>query len=133
VACMPLFSIHFLCRCRYIKNTRTDGTCLISILYLFIMKHSYVYILMCADKSYYTGVTANLQKRIFEHKTAKHPESYTAKRLPVELVFHTEFTDIFIAISNEKKIKKWSRAKKEALISGKFDDLPNLSKKIFKR
>ena len=97
------------------------------------MKHSYVYILKCADNSYYTGVTANLQKRIFEHKTAKHPNSYTANRRPVELVFYTEFTDIFFAISKEKQIKNWSRAKKEALISGKFDDLPNFSKKIFKR
>ncbi len=54
------------------KNTRTDVQCLISILYLFIMKHSYVYILKCADNSYYTGVTVNLKKRMFGHKTAKH-------------------------------------------------------------
>ncbi len=71
---------------------------------------------------------------MFEHTTAKHPRSFTAKRLPVKLVFYAEFTDIFIAtISKEKQIKSWSRAKKEALISGKFDDLPNLSKKDFKR
>ncbi len=68
---------------------------------------------------------------MIEHATAKHPRSFTAKRLPVQLVFYTEFTDIFVAISKEKQIKKWSRAKKEALISGKFDDLPNLSKKSF--
>jgi len=97
------------------------------------MKNSYVYILKCADNSYYTGVTANLQKRIVEHQSAKHPESYTAKRLPVELVFYAEFTDITIAIAREKQIKHWSKAKKEALISGKFDDLPNLAKKDFKR
>jgi len=96
------------------------------------MKLSYVYILKCADNTYYTGVTTNLPKRMFEHTTAKYPESYTAKRLPVELVFYTDFTDIFIAISKEKQIKNWSRAKKEALIAGKFDDLPNLSKKEFK-
>ncbi len=97
------------------------------------MKLSYVYILKCADNTYYTGVTTNLQKRMMEHATAKHPESYTAKRLPVELVFHTAFTDIFIAIAKEKQIKKWSRAKKEALIASKFDDLPNLSKKDLKK
>ena len=97
------------------------------------MKLSYVYILNCADDSYYTGVTTNLEKRVIEHATAKYPESYTAKRLPVELVFYTEFTDIFVAIAKEKQIKNWSRAKKEALIAGKFGDLPNLSKKDFKR
>ena len=97
------------------------------------MKHSYVYILKCVDDSYYTGVTANLEKRLLEHKTAKDPDSYTAKRLPLKLVFHTEFTDIFFAISKEKQIKKWARAKKEALISGKIEDLPNLSKKVFKK
>jgi len=97
------------------------------------MKLSYVYILNCADDSYYTGVTTNLQKRMFEHATAKHPRSFTAKRLPVELVFYTEFTDIFIAIGKEKQIKNWSRVKKGALIAGKFEDLPNLSKKDFKK
>nr|WP_311195917.1 GIY-YIG nuclease family protein [Antarcticibacterium sp. 1MA-6-2] len=44
------------------------------------MKHSYVYILECSDKSYYTGVTANLEKRLLEHTTAKYPDSYTASR-----------------------------------------------------
>ncbi|MEP6262756.1 MAG: GIY-YIG nuclease family protein [Gillisia sp.] len=97
------------------------------------MKLSYVYILNCADNSYYTGVTANLQKRMFEHATAKHPRSFTARRRPFQLVFYTEFTDIFFAISKEKQIKKWSRVKKEALIAGKFEDLPNLSKKDFRK
>ncbi|WP_029035313.1 GIY-YIG nuclease family protein [Salinimicrobium terrae] len=97
------------------------------------MKLSYVYILKCTDDTYYTGITSNLQKRLVEHQSAKYPESYTAKRLPVELVFYAEFTDINIAILQEKQIKSWSRAKKEAAIEGRFEDLPNLAKKKFKK
>ena len=97
------------------------------------MKLSYVYILKCVDDTYYTGVTSNLQKRLTEHQSAKHPESYTAKRLPVELVFYAEFTNINMAILQEKQIKSWSRAKKEAAIEGRFEDLPNLAKKKFKK
>ena len=54
------------------------------------MKLSYVYILHCADDSYYTGVTSNLDKRLTEHLTAKYPDSYTAQRLPVKLVFYAD-------------------------------------------
>jgi putative endonuclease len=96
------------------------------------MKLSYIYILRCADDTYYTGVTSNLDKRIMEHQDGKYADSYTAKRLPVELVFYAEFTDINFAILKEKQIKNWSRAKKEALIAGDFEELPNLAKKKFK-
>jgi len=96
------------------------------------MKLSYVYILKCSDNAYYTGVTSNLNKRLIEHKSGKHIDSYTYKRRPVELKFYAEFTDINLAISSEKQIKKWSKAKKEALINNEFEKLPNLSKKSFK-
>ena len=95
------------------------------------MKLSYVYILKCADNSYYTGVTSNLEQRLFRHNTGYYPESYTASRRPLELVFYCEFTDINLAIEKEKQIKKWSRAKKEALINGDFEALANLAKKRF--
>jgi len=95
------------------------------------MKKSYVYILKCSDKTYYTGVTSNLSKRIDEHKIGLHKNSYTFKRRPVDLVFYAEFTDINIAFEKEKQIKKWSKAKKEALINGEFDSLINLAKKKF--
>ena len=95
------------------------------------MKQSYVYILKCSDNSYYTGVTSNLESRIFKHNTGFYPESYTSSRRPLQLVFYCEFTDINVAIDTEKQIKKWSRAKKEALINGDFDALVNLSKKSF--
>ncbi|WP_299272817.1 GIY-YIG nuclease family protein [uncultured Psychroserpens sp.] len=96
------------------------------------MKPSYVYILKCSDDSYYTGVTSNLTERVTEHKIGKHEDSYTFRRRPLQLVFYTEFSDINIAIQREKQIKKWSRAKKEVLINGDFEALPNLAKKSFK-
>jgi putative endonuclease len=96
------------------------------------MKKSYIYILKCADDSYYTGITSNLNKRLFEHKSGAHKDSYTYKRRPVELKFYAEFTDINLAIETEKQIKKWSRAKKEALINDEYEKLPNLAKKKFK-
>ena len=97
------------------------------------MKQSYVYILKCADGTYYTGVTSNLKKRFYEHNTGIHPDSYTFKRRPLKLVFYCEFTDINLAIEKEKQIKKWSKAKKEALINGEYDALVNLAKKRFEK
>ncbi len=95
------------------------------------MKQSYVYILKCSDNSYYTGVTSNLTQRLFQHETGFYPDCYTVSRRPVELVYFCEFTDINLAIDVEKKIKKWSRVKKEALINEEYDKLPNLAKKKF--
>jgi len=96
------------------------------------MQVSYVYILKCADNTYYTGVTSNLEKRLIAHYIGKYEDSYTHHRRPVTLVFYCEFTDINIAFEKEKQLKKWSRSKKEALIRGDFEDLPNLAKKKFK-
>ena len=95
------------------------------------MQQSYIYILKCSDNSYYTGVTSNLEQRFFQHESGFYPDCYTFKRRPLELVFYAEFTDINFAIEKEKQIKKWSRLKKEALINGDFDNLPNLAKKRF--
>ena len=95
------------------------------------MKQSYVYIIKCSNDSYYTGITSNLEKRINEHKIGLHKDSYTYSRRPLKMVFYAEFTDINLAIKTEKQIKNWSRAKKEALINGEFDKLPNLAKTNF--
>tara|TARA_R110002073_G_scaffold108336_9_gene243607 strand:- start:41109 stop:41399 length:291 start_codon:yes stop_codon:yes gene_type:complete len=96
------------------------------------MKAYYVYILKCTNNSYYTGITSNLSSRLQEHQSGKYQDSYTFKRRPLELVFYCEFTNAEIAIETEKQIKKWSRVKKEALINGEFEKLPNLAKKKFK-
>jgi putative endonuclease len=82
----------------------------------------WVYILRCADKSYYTGHTDNLEKRISEHQ-AGEGNGYTSTRLPVALVFSQEFTDRDQALVCELQIKGWSRRKKEALMRGDWAEV----------
>lgn len=91
----------------------------------------YLYILKCSDGSFYVGVTNNPERRIIEHNLRINPDSYTYSRRPVELLFHEAFTDFNLAFEWETRIKKWSRAKKQALIDGDFDSLKTLSKKNF--
>jgi predicted GIY-YIG superfamily endonuclease len=76
-----------------------------------------VYILRCADNSYYTGHTDNLEERIAKHQ-AGEIEGYTSTRLPVELLFSEEFPTREEALACERQIKGWSRKKKEALMRG---------------
>jgi len=92
------------------------------------MKQYFVYILCCSDNSYYTGVTNDLERRLYERENSLDSKSYTFKRRPVKLVFHEMFNDINQAIAFEKQLKGWSRAKKEAIINGDWDLLPGLSK-----
>ena len=90
------------------------------------MKSYFVYILKCADESYYTGSTSNLEKRINEHNFGKFA-GYTKTRLPVKLVYLNEFFDPKEAVNAERKIKGWSRKKKEALIAGDYELLHKLA------
>ena len=92
----------------------------------------YMYILKCADGSYYTGSTINLEKRVLQHQ-AGEGANYTRKHLPVKLVYFEEFGQIEEAYKREKQIHGWSRKKKEALIKGQFNKLPELSKSYKKR
>ena len=87
----------------------------------------YVYILRCADGSFYTGHTDDLESRIAEHEAGTF-HGYTKKRLPVELVFSDEFLSREDALDREMQIKGWSRSKKEALIAGDWETLRELSK-----
>ena len=91
------------------------------------MKTYYVYILKCADSSYYTGLTNHLESRLAQHNSGLNPESYTFERRPVNLVFSKDFNDVNQAILFEKKIKKWSAKKKTALINGDYDLLQILA------
>ncbi|MBL7917634.1 MAG: GIY-YIG nuclease family protein [Bacteroidia bacterium] len=88
----------------------------------------YVYILKCSDDSYYTGITNNMELRLLQHETGINPEAYTFSRRPVELVFIEMFNNYNLAIEWEKKIKKWSRNKKEALINSNWEKLKEFSK-----
>jgi len=92
------------------------------------MKQYHVYILLCNDGSYYTGVTNDLDRRLYEHETGYNLSCYTYKRRPVKLVFNEPFPDVNQAIAFEKQVKGWRRAKKEAIINGNWDLLPKLSK-----
>lgn len=87
----------------------------------------YMYILKCADGSYYTGSTKNLEVRLHQHQMGKGAK-HTKTRLPVSLVHCEEFDRIDEAFSREKQIQGWSRKKKEALIAGDFDKLSHLSR-----
>ena len=88
---------------------------------------AYLYILRCADGSYYVGTTrGSLETRISQHNTG-HFGGYTASRRPVVLAFQQDFGQIQDAISVERQIKGWRRAKKEALIRGEFDALHELA------
>ena len=88
----------------------------------------WVYILKCADGSYYTGRTANIELRLAQHQNGQG-SAWTRTRLPVRLAFSVELPDEETAYIMEWKVKKWSRAKKEALIAGDFDLLRYLAKK----
>jgi putative endonuclease len=92
---------------------------------LHMIEH-WVYILLCTDKSYYTGKTSNLEKRFNEHQYGIY-KGYTYLRRPVELVYSQKFYDVKEAIEAERKIKGWSRKKKEALIRGNFELLHELA------
>ena len=92
------------------------------------MPKAWVYILHCTDGSYYTGHTTNLEMRVAQHQAGEGSE-WTQHRLPVELVFSQEMPDKNSAFLVEQQIKKWSRAKKKALIREDWDLVRWLAKK----
>jgi putative endonuclease len=93
------------------------------------MDGAWLYILRCADGSYYTGTTrTDLEMRVAQHNAGTFG-GYTAERLPTELVYSEHFEQIVDAIEAERKIKGWSRTKKEALIAGDFVRLRNLARR----
>ena len=90
------------------------------------MKKGYVYILECADGSFYTGSTIDIERRLNEHYQGRGA-NHTAKRLPVSLVYVEEFTSISEAFKREKQIQGWTRDKKRALIKSNWKDLRKFS------
>lgn len=73
--------------------------------------------LSCADGTYYTGITNNLERRLKEHETGYTKDSYTYSRRPVKLVYYEMFNNYLLAIDWETKLKKWSSKKKKALVN----------------
>lgn len=90
--------------------------------------HNYfVYILECSDKSYYTGVTNDLEVRLLQHQNGEDPLSYTYSRRPLILRYYQRFDFIEHAIEFEKQVKGWSRKKKEALFLEDWNEIKRLS------
>src|SRR5207248_7373162 len=88
----------------------------------------YLYIVRCADGSYYAGTTrASLELRIAQHNDGTFG-GHTSTRRPVVLVYHQEFDRISDAIAAERRVKGWTRAKKEALIRSDFARLRMLAR-----
>lgn len=76
----------------------------------------YLYILECADKTLYTGITTDLKRRIIEHNTSRLGAKYTASRQPVKLVYLKKFKNRSLASKAEAQIKKLKKAQKLELI-----------------
>lgn len=88
---------------------------------------AWMYILRCADGSYYVGSTTDLPLRLFQHQQGM-ASRYTATRRPVFVVYACEFATVQEAYEREGQVKRWSRAKKEALIRGDWSALPSLAR-----
>ena len=91
------------------------------------MEGAFLYILRCADGSFYIGITRTALKVRTAQHNAGTLGGYTVTRRPVVLVFSQWFDRVTDAIENERKLKKWSRAKKEAFIRGDYASLHKLS------
>ena len=86
------------------------------------MSKGYMSILECCDGTFYTGSTKDLELRLNQHQNGVGA-NYTARRLPVKLLYYEEFQRIDDAFYKEKQVQGWSRKKKEALIKNNYSDL----------
>ncbi len=87
----------------------------------------FVYILQCADASYYVGHTGDVQARVKCHQQGAGA-TWTAAHRPVVLVYQEEHPTEAAAMARENQLKGWSRAKKQALVTGKLAVLRTLSR-----
>ena len=92
-----------------------------------------VYILECIDGSYYTGVTNDLERRLWEHDTGFNIGCYTYSKRPVKLKYYETTNDIKQAILREKQLKGWSRKKKQALFKEDWEEIKRLSKSTLRK
>ena len=86
----------------------------------------HLYLLRCADGSIYVGHTSNLWRRLSDHASGNGAR-HTAWHTPRRLLYSEEFETRSEACKRERQIKKWSRAKKEALAGGDIQTLHALS------
>jgi putative endonuclease len=90
------------------------------------MKQYYVYIMTNRSRTLYTGVTNNLERRVYEHKHKVNP-GFTSKYNIDQLVYYEETNSIHVAIAREKEIKSWLRRRKIELIESKNPHWHDLS------
>ena len=89
---------------------------------------AFAYIVQCSDGSYYVGSTHDLEHRMWQHNhSPDEGAAYTRRRRPVTLMWSQQFEHIGAAFAVEKQVQGWNRAKREALIQGDFDALPELA------
>ena len=77
----------------------------------------YLYVLLCADGTYYTGITTDIKRRLVEHNTSTRGAKYTKTRRPVEIVYWTRFQGRSSAQKAEHKFKQLTRKQKEKVIN----------------
>ena len=92
------------------------------------VKQYWTYMLLCRDGSYYIGVTSELETRLAKHALGIDERAYTFRRRPVKLVHAEMFYTPDEAIHAEKRLKGWSRAKKDALVRGDWAAIRVLSR-----
>jgi len=88
---------------------------------------AWVYILECRDGTFYVGSTRDLERRLQQHQEGSGA-AYTRLRRPVRLAWAEEFPSVADAFAMEKKLQNWSHAKRLAVIEGRWEDLPGLSR-----
>jgi putative endonuclease len=94
---------------------------------------AWTYILECADGSYYVGSTIDLERRLNQHNDGTGA-AYTRRRgrRPVRVAWAAEFDRIEDAYAFEKRVQNWGRAKRLALIEGRWSDLPALASRAWR-
>ena len=89
----------------------------------------FIYILRCADGSFYVGSTTDVERRVALHRDGR-ASRHTAARRPVDLVYSEECVTREAALKREKQIKRWTAEKKSALIEGRLGDLKRLARRV---
>ena len=85
---------------------------------------AWLYILECSDGTYYVGSTTDIDRRVRQHNLGVGAK-YTAGRRPVRLVYKKEFPTLAEAYQRERQVHNWKRPKRQALIQGDLESLPD--------
>ena len=93
---------------------------------------AFTYLLRCSDGSYYVGSTRSLDLRLGQQAEGLGG-AHTRRRRPTVLVWFTEFEHVGAAYAFERQLHGWSRAKKEMLIEGRWDELSGHSRRSRRR